>query len=172
MENKNWYAFHLYRNSRKKFISKLTSESQQFYVAEQVIQTLRQDYSIETTRKILFPSIIFVYCTSQYVESVRKDIYSQAAPYTRPGTYIPAVISDSEMQAFMFVLNTGCEQMDVVDEKLARGDRVRVLEGVFKGAEGYIVRIRGDRRFVVSVNGVAAVATSYIPQKFLEKIKS
>ena len=54
--------------------------------------------------------------------------------------------------------------------ELRRGDRVRVTEGVFKGAEGYIRRVKGNRRLIVSIEGVVAVATTYIPGCFLEKI--
>jgi len=169
-EKRCWYAFHIYRNSRKQFISRLVADAQQYYVAEQVNTTLQFDYNVETTKKLLFPSIVFVKCTAEYVEAIRSNQYSNVAPYTYPGTKEPAVISNREMEVFMFVLNTGSDQMDIVDEKIVKGDKVRVTEGVFKGAEGHIVRIKGNRRFVVSINGIAAVATSYIPQKFLEKI--
>ena len=50
------------------------------------------------------------------------------------------------------------------------GDRVRVIGGPLKGAEGYIKRIRKDQRLLVCVEGVIAVATSYIPNELLEKI--
>jgi len=41
---------------------------------------------------------------------------------------------------------------------------------VFRGAEGYIARIRNAKRLIVAIEGVAAVATSYIPKDFMEKI--
>jgi transcription antitermination factor NusG len=50
------------------------------------------------------------------------------------------------------------------------GDEVRVTGGPFKGAEGYIKRIRGNRRLVVALEGIIAVATTYIPGRFLEKM--
>ena len=50
------------------------------------------------------------------------------------------------------------------------GDRVRVIDGIYKGAEGYIKRIKKDRKLVVSVTGVAVVAVSYIHPDYLEKI--
>jgi transcription antitermination factor NusG len=50
------------------------------------------------------------------------------------------------------------------------GDKVRVTGGPFKGAEGYIKRIRGNRRLVVALEGIIAVATTYIPGRFLEKM--
>ena len=58
----------------------------------------------------------------------------------------------------------------MIPTELVKGDRVRVTEGVFKGAEGYITRVHGTKRFVVVIEGIAAVATSYIPGKFLEKL--
>ena len=46
-----------------------------------------------------------------------------------------------------------------------------VTGGIFKGAEGYIKRIQGNKRLVVSIEGVVAVATSYIPAVYLEKLE-
>jgi transcription antitermination factor NusG len=51
------------------------------------------------------------------------------------------------------------------------GDLVRVTEGPFKGAVGHIKRIKKDRRLIVSISGIAAVATSYIHPQFLETVK-
>ena len=50
------------------------------------------------------------------------------------------------------------------------GDRVRVTGGIYKGAEGYIKRIRKDRRLLVAIEGFIAVATSFIPFQYLEKV--
>ena len=47
---------------------------------------------------------------------------------------------------------------------------MRVLEGPLKGAEGYIKRIRKDRRLLVAIEGFIAVATTFIPPQFLEKV--
>ena len=51
-----------------------------------------------------------------------------------------------------------------------QGQRVRVIDGPYKGCTGFIKRVKGDRRLLVSVEGLALVATSYIPSAFLEKI--
>ena len=48
---------------------------------------------------------------------------------------------------------------------------MRVTDGPFRGAEGSIQRIHGDRRLLVSIRGICAVATTYIPKAFLEEIK-
>ena len=50
------------------------------------------------------------------------------------------------------------------------GDRVRVTDGPFKGAEGHIRRIRRDRRLVVTIPGIVAVATTYIHPALLKRV--
>ena len=45
-----------------------------------------------------------------------------------------------------------------------------VTDGPFKGAEGHIRRIKKDRRLVVTIAGVVAVATTYIHPSMLKKI--
>ena len=45
---------------------------------------------------------------------------------------------------------------------LREGDRVRITGGVFAGVEGVFLRVKGDRRVVVSIEGVMAVATAFV----------
>ena len=84
------------------------------------------------------------------------------------------MIPDKQMAMFQLVCSSGAEGLDFfADDDLTRykaGDKVRVLEGPLKGAEGYIKRIRKDRRLLVSIEGFIAVATSFIPPQFLEKV--
>lgn len=86
---------------------------------------------------------------------------------------LPLAISEREMNIFMLVTSSGGQGMEYFGEdnpKFHRGERVRVIDGKFKGAEGVICRIRKNSRLVVTVQGVCAVATSYIPQAFLQRI--
>ena len=50
------------------------------------------------------------------------------------------------------------------------GEKVRILDGMYKGAEGYIKRIRKDRKLLVCVKGVAVVAIADIHAAKLEKV--
>ena len=95
--------------------------------------------------------------------------------YTREknGKKIPSAIPDREMEIFMLVTSAGKAGLEYLGEdspRFRKGEKVRVTGGQFKGAEGHICRIKGDRRLIVSIQGLCAVATSYIPQCYLEKI--
>lgn len=84
-----------------------------------------------------------------------------------------AIIPDSQMQIFRLVVESGAGGLEFfADDDITRfkkGDKVRVKEGPLKGAEGYIKRIRKNRRLLVSIGGIIAVASSYIPPEQLEK---
>ena len=54
--------------------------------------------------------------------------------------------------------------------KLEVGDKVEVLEGIFKGCKGEIMRVKGDRRLVVSIAGLVVVATAFIHPSLVRKI--
>ena len=48
--------------------------------------------------------------------------------------------------------------------------RVILIHGLL-GLEGELVRLKGHKRVVIRLDGVASIATSYIPSSFLEKIE-
>jgi len=153
MNKLNWYAFRTYRNGKKYFLNFLDSTGIQTFIPE------------------LFPSLVFLRTGAKEVLSLRQNFFGLAAPYTIPGTTTAAPIPDREMESFRFVLEKGCSTMDPVDVELCQGDKVRVTDGIFKDCEGYIIRIKGDRRFVVKISGVVAVATMYIPKSSLQKVE-
>ena len=56
--------------------------------------------------------------------------------------------------------------------KLVKGTKVRITGGVFEGAVGEFVRLRHDRRVVVNIEGVMAVATTFIHSSLIEPIEN
>ena len=121
----------------------------------------------------LVGSLMFVRAEERYVVDLERRLTGKVMLYRRSGGREPAPIPDTEMEIFMLVTSIrdrGLEPVDAFGADCRRGDRVRVTDGVFKGAEGYVRRIGKDRRLVVSIEGVVAVATSYIPLRFLQRI--
>lgn len=81
------------------------------------------------------------------------------------------VVPDKQMEDFMFLLTFPDDSVLLSNEKLRRGDRVRVVQGEFAGIEGELVRIKGHKRVVVRLEGLFSLATTYIPGAYLEKIE-
>ena len=128
-------------------------------------------------RQVAIPSLMFFRSSSAGARRVLQMVRGKAMVYTyqTQDGWMPAPISDREMNVFRLVVSSGAEGLEYYDNDprvFKRGERVRVTGGLFAGAEGHIVRIKGDRRLIVSLTGICAVASSYIPQCFLEKIES
>lgn len=89
-------------------------------------------------------------------------------------TTTPLIIPDKQMRDFIAVAGSCDEQLVYLDapkNDLQRGDRVRITAGPLQGVEGIFMRIRGDRRVVVTVEGIMAVATAFLHPSMLEKIE-
>ncbi len=80
------------------------------------------------------------------------------------------IIPDKQMEDFMFLLDVSANGVEVLNKDLRPGDRVRVVKGPLAGLEGELMRVRGHKRVVIRLQGVASIATSYIPGSWLERL--
>ena len=119
-------------------------------------------------------SLLFVRAPQDRLPEVDACVKEKGFVYRTADRKTEAVIPDKQMAMFQLVCSSGAEGLEFfADDDMTRyktGDKVRVLEGPLKGAEGYIKRIRKDRRLLVAIEGFIAVASSFIPPQFLEKV--
>ena len=117
-------------------------------------------------------NLIFVHSTQQVLSELKKE-RGESLPIrymTRPridseGFEIIRV-PKKQMEDFIRVASAQMEDVLFLEESgylNQIGRRVRITKGYFAGVEGVIKRIKRNRRVVVSIEGVAAVATTYIP---------
>ena len=83
-------------------------------------------------------------------------------------------VPDRQMDNFIRVASVQDSRVQFLEynqEFLAKpGKRVRVTDGDFKGCEGVIRRIKKNQCVVVQVEGIAAVAITFVPSAWLEEI--
>ena len=83
----------------------------------------------------------------------------------------PGIIQDHEMEVFILATSNGVGEFLGSDTaEYMVGDKVRITDGIYKGYEGYIRRIKHDRKLLVCLQGVAVVAFGDINMDFVEKI--
>ncbi|MDR2425324.1 MAG: UpxY family transcription antiterminator [Prevotellaceae bacterium] len=87
---------------------------------------------------------------------------------------LPMVVPECQMQHFIAVSGTCDENLVYLKSSInfKRGMKVRIKSGIFAGVEGEFVRIKGDRRVVVAINGIMAVATAFVHPSMVEEIKA
>ena len=66
--------------------------------------------------------------------------------------------------------DTAVLYLEPTELNLSQGTRVRITGGIFEGVEGVFVRVRHDRRVVVNIEGVMAVATTFVHASLVEEI--
>ena len=194
---RNWYALKIFFNKVFEIESHLTEMGLETYIPVRQVQ-LKGEEHLRAARRLATPddtrrdnqyvqvgpiiykrepvvsSLLFVSASESDLPEIIRTVFGRGFVYKMADGDRYAVIPDKQMAMFRMVCSSGADGLEFfADDDLTRykqGDKVRVLEGPLKGAEGYIKRIRKDRRLLVSIEGFIAVATSFIPPQFLEKV--
>lgn len=172
-EGLHWYALKVFYNRVAYLKPLLERAGVETYVPIHTVEQFEAGRLVYVEKQLI-PSLLFVRCSSASLRAFKQDHNEDFMYYTAPGTNDPGPIPDKEMYSFILVTsadagrNVGYFGADAPEYHT--GDRVRVIDGIYKGAEGYIKRIKKDRKLIVSVTGVAVVAVSYIHPSYLEKI--
>ena len=170
----NWYPLRITYSRELALKNYLDSKQIENFIP------MRYEYIVRNERKIrkLVPAIhnlVFVHSTRKQLEEIKE-----AKGAILPIRYImdcetqqPITIPDVQMRSFIAVAGN-CDQqvvyLDPTTINLKRGQRVRITGGVFEGVEGEFVRIKDDRRGVVVIQGLMAVATAFIHPSLIEQI--
>ncbi|MCR5496695.1 MAG: UpxY family transcription antiterminator [Paludibacteraceae bacterium] len=168
-----WFAVNVFFNRVTKMSTILDEDEIRYYVPMRTVESFKDGQKVYE-KKQLITSLLFINCSTKYLVSLKERFGDAFYVYADIETKQPRLIPDKEMDSFILVTSVGDMGLELLQEGMSTeckiGDHVRVIDGVFKGAEGYVKRIQGRKRLIVSIEGVAVVATSYIPRSFLEKL--
>ncbi len=137
-------------------------------------------YSSEVPQKIAVPlihNIIFVHTSQETLTRLKmhkkefepmKYIMKTSTEGHTEILYVP----DRQMNDFIRVASAQDESIIFLDARDSSntGRRVRITAGHFKGVEGFIKRIKKNKYFLIQIDGIAAVAITYVPADCLEPI--
>ena len=139
----------------------------------------------EGKKRILLPAIhnlIFVHSTQEVLTELkmtRKEfspmryMMKHSLDETEPAEIM--TIPENQMNNFMKVASVQDDRVFFLNYEEAKnisGKRCRIIEGYFAGVEGTIKRISKNKRVVIQIEGVAAVAIAYIHSSQLSIIEA
>ena len=136
--------------------------------------------SSEGPRKTLVPAIhnlIFVHASQEvltHLKMHRKEfdpmryITKTSSDGHKNLLYVP----DRQMEDFIRIASAQDDHIIFLDtrDSTNMGRRVRITAGRFKGVEGVIKRIKKNKYVLIQIDGVAAVAITYVPSDCLEPV--
>ena len=132
----------------------------------------------EWKRKAALHNYIFVHSSREQIDEIKRYqipwLRYIISPNREKGRDIMTV-EERQMENFIAIAGNEDERIIYLnpDEiNLTTGDRVRVVGGPFQGAEGIFIKLQGKRekRVVVKIDGIAAVATTAVPRTLVEKL--
>lgn len=144
-----------------------------FYNKVENIREIMKPARYETFAPEVIPSLLFVKCPEDYLVNLKRENWDKFMYYKDAEGQHPGRIPDHEMDVFVLALSNPTVTPAYLGEdtqKYMTGDAVRITGGPYKGYEGFVHRIKHDRKLVVCVRGVAVVAFSDVHMEYVEKI--
>ncbi|WP_455591418.1 UpxY family transcription antiterminator [Bacteroides sp.] len=118
-------------------------------------------------------NLVFVRSSREHINRMKEELSLPIRYIMNKETNHPIIVPERQMHHFIAVAGTNEEQLVYLEPTAVafrKGQRVRVTGGVFEGVEGEFIRVKNDRRVMVSIQGVMAVATTFIHPSFIELI--
>lgn len=148
------------------------------FLPVKVIEKVKNKRIVRDLRPLI-PNMLFVYSDKNTIKEFIKENKESGLlsfyynHFEKESTGVDKLLTVPTWQMDNFIRTTRVRNqhtMLVNPSKLTfkSGDLVRVVEGDFVGVVGKVTRIKGQKRVVVLIEGVCAVATAYIPSAFLE----
>ena len=108
----------------------------------------------------MLPNFLFVHTTLSTLKTILKSItnkslitfYYDHFSTTEDGKNPPLVVPNSAMDNFIKLTSIDDEHIILIDHvngKFKKGDQVRIVDGSFKGIEGMVTKITGQKRVIV-----------------------
>ena len=152
---KHWFAIHLKYIRADKFAPQVPASVGRCFAAPVVT------------------NLVFIYSDYKTLWNYRNfNLNGSHMGFVRDRkTLEPVTVRDRDMEIFMRICRASeCPIVLTQKPKVKLGDFVRVVDGPFKGAEGYVVRMRKSKRILVDLGGVLWAATEFVSPDLLEVI--
>ena len=177
-----WYPMRISygRDERMlRFKQQLDDEGLENFLPLRYKYSKTDDWDVEKQLVPAIHGLIFVYSTQEKLTEL-KMTRQEFAPMRYMTNQLAESANDSiltvptaQMMNFMRVASIHDERfvyLENMDFVAKPGKKVRITDGDFKGVEGVIKRIKKNQCVVVQIEGIAAVALTFVPSAWLEDI--
>lgn len=173
-ETEIWYAMRATYRREPEAMRLLEKENLGCFVPMQYKISIKKGRKIRVLVPVIH-NLLFVHARPSEVQRVKSQAtYLQYITDTRSGRKV--IIPDPEMQRFIAVSGSYNDHLLYFlpgELHLSKGAKVRVTGGDFEGQEGVFLKVKGarDRRVVIEIKGVVAVAMATIHPDLIEVIE-
>jgi len=181
-KNIKWYVLFAANGKAAKFCDYLkVADIEYFYPMYYQKRRIRNSERTKRFLQPVFKNLLFVKSDRSKLDPILKEIKLDFG--IRSDLYYKyrdgeerkiIVVPDADMRNFMAVVRAVEEPIIYFSNgnvNLEKGTKVRIAGGAFEGVEGIYMRIKGDKRVVVSLPNLFFVATAFVPFEFIVPIE-
>ena len=180
-EKRQWYVLRVSYGRAEKANEILTAKGIETYLPLHTVYK-EVDGKRKKQRVPLLPNFLFVHTSLSIIGLLLKSspdfrfisFYYDHFNMKSDGKNPPLVVPANSMENFIKLTSIDDEHILLIDEingTYKQGDYVRIIDGPFKGIEGRVTKITGQKRVIVELPGLCSVATAYIPKAFLLQLE-
>lgn len=174
-----WYALRVTYGRELKLDAELDELGiKHFLPLKTVHYNRKSDGKLMKKQVSAIPNLIFVYSTRTYIQELKQQL-SATIPiryFMDRTTREPLIVPKRQMEDFIRLAGDGDDNLIYLDNPdiiFEKGQPVEVVYGPFAGIQGYVLRIRRDRKVVLVLNGlIAAAIKAEIKMDWVKKIDS
>lgn len=172
-EKIQWFAMRVTYRRELKAKKNLDAEGIENYIPMRWSSRIRHGRKVRELVPVV-RGLVFVRTVLSDIQRVKQKMpYLQYIVARRSGAKI--VVPEDQMKLFIAVTGTYDDKLLWFGEdevNLAAGTRVRIVAGEFEGYEGIFLKVKGarDKRVVIAIEGVIAVALATISPELIEVI--
>ena len=126
-------------------------------------------------------NLIFIHSSQEHITELKMfnkecdSLRYMTNPFSHSDDDYLLTVPDRQMENFIRVAAVQDDSLFYLDPNAeflrVPGRKVRITDGDFKDAIGTIKRIKNNKRVVVEIQGVVAVAITFVPTVWLEPIE-
>ena len=174
----HWYALRTTYGREKKAYNYLISKNVvAFYPTLKSIKIIAgKRIAIKESR---IPNIFFAYGTEKELKTFVYDnvnlpylrFYYRHTHVDNKIVKVPLVVPDNQMNSLKIICAADSDDIIAsteVVEKFKSGQKVRIIDGKFKGVVGVVARYHSQQRVGIIIDGLLTVCTAFVPSAFIE----
>lgn len=170
---KHWYAMRVTYSREVQMKEMLEQRGIECFIPMRYHTKVVRGRKVKLLKPVIH-NLLFAHATPTEIQEVKK--YYEYLQYIVDRERQKIIVPDAQMQTFIAVTGTYDDQLIWInpeDLNLKKGTRVRITGGDFEGQEGTFIKIKGarDKRVVIAIQGVIAVAMATLHPSLIEVIK-
>ena len=119
-------------------------------------------------QRVVIPMVVFARLAStEYIQALRLPSVNRFMVLRGEST--PALIPDSQMERFRFMLDYSEQAVEMCSEHLQPGEQVKVIKGPLTGLTGELMTVDGKSKVAVRINMLGAALVE-VPVGFVERL--